>query len=53
MKKVDPDTKLQAQLHVIRLLNELDSVLCGWVLQFEREKIEKLTGPLYELVDED
>lgn len=52
-KTVDPQTRLQAQAHVVGLLNEVEAVLTGWVLQEDREKVEKLVGPLYDLCDKD
>jgi hypothetical protein len=53
MTRPDAETKLRAQAHVVGLLNEVEAVLTGWVLQHEREKIDKLMSPLYELVDRD
>jgi hypothetical protein len=47
------DNKTRAQAHVVGLLNEVESVLTGWVLGEDREMVEKLTAPLYDLCDKD
>jgi len=49
--KVTEDDQVRAQAHAVGLLNQLDSVMTGWVLGHPREQIEKLTSPLYDLLD--
>jgi len=51
--RVSPEDRLRAQAHVVGLLNEVEAVLTGWVLQEDRELVEKLCGPLYDLCDKD
>lgn len=51
--KASPELKLEAQVHVVGLLNQVEATLTGWVIGEDREKIEKLLTPLYELVDRD
>lgn len=53
MPKADAATRLQAQAHAVRLLNELEAVLTGWVLEIDRDTIAPHVDPLYELVDKD
>ena len=52
-KPIDPEDRRRAQAHVVGLLNEIEAVLTGWVLQEDREKVEKLVAPLYDLCDKD
>ena len=51
--EVDEQRKLDVQCEVIRLLNVAESLLTGWVLKHDPEKINQLTSPLYELCDRD
>lgn len=51
--EASPEQKLEAQAHVVGLLNQVESILVGWILKHDREKIAKLTNPLYDLVDHD
>ena len=44
---------VSAQAQCVGLLNQLEAVLCGWVLQHDREKVAKQLGPLYDLLDTD
>lgn len=53
MSRATSEQVLAAQAHVVGLLNEIDSVLTGWVLEEDQEKVKKLTDPLYELCDKD
>jgi hypothetical protein len=39
--------------HAIGSLNNVESLLTGWVLGYDRDKIEELTRPLWELLDAD
>lgn len=48
-----PEEVVRAQAHVVGLLNEIDAVLTGWVLGYDRETVEQHTGPLYEMCDTD
>lgn len=45
--------KLNCQCEVVRLLNQAEALLTGWVLKEDQEKISELMNPLYELVDKD
>lgn len=48
-----PEHKLAVQCAVIGRLNEIESLLTGWVLKHDQDEIAKLTEPLYELCDRD
>lgn len=45
--------KLATQCEVIRRLNEIEALLTGWVLGEDRDEVERLTSPLYDLCDKD
>lgn len=47
------EQRLAAQAHAVGLLNQLESLLTGWVLEEDRDEISKLTEPLYEKLDKD
>jgi hypothetical protein len=47
------ERRVHAQAHVIGLLNQVEATLTGWVLGEDREKVAKLTSPLYDLCDKD
>lgn len=51
--KASPEMKLEVQAMVVGLLNQVEALLTGWVLQEDQDKISKLTEPLYVLVDKD
>lgn len=48
-----PEQRIEAQAHVCGLLNQVESILTGWVLGEDRDAVSKLTEPLYALVDKD
>jgi hypothetical protein len=52
-RKPTPDEVLHAQGHVVGLLNEVEAVLSGWVLGYDRDGLKKLTDPLYDMCDTD
>ena len=52
-RKATQEEIVQAQARLVGMLNEIDAVLTGWVLGHPREQVEKLTGPLYDLLDQD
>lgn len=52
MSNVTEEMETQAQAHVVGLLNEVEAVLSGWVLGYDREKVAELTGPLYQMCDQ-
>lgn len=47
------ELRIGAQAHAIDLLNAVQAVLTGWVLQEDADKIRALLDPLYELTDKD
>ena len=47
------EREIHAQAHVLRLLNEAEAVLTGWVLKHSKDEIAKLLDPLYTLCDRD
>lgn len=49
----DEDTIREAQAHTVRLLNELENITTGWVLQWDREWISERIDPIYERLDTD
>lgn len=51
--KATAEDRLRAQAHAVGLLNEVEATLTGWVLGHDREKVAKLTEPLYALCDRD
>ena len=51
--KATAEDKVQAAAHAVGLLNELQAVLTGWVLEHDREKIEKMLDPVYDLLDKE
>lgn len=53
MPKATAEQRLNAQAHVVGLLNEIEAVLTGWVLAEDRDAVNELTAPLYELCDKD
>jgi len=53
MAKPTPEDIKRAQAHVVGLLNEIENVLTGWVLGYDREKVAKHVDPLYEMCDTD
>lgn len=53
MPEATPEQRLAAQAHVAGLLNEIESVLAGWVLKIDRDTFSKHVDALYALVDRD
>lgn len=51
--KITDDDVVRAQAHVIGRLNEIEAVLTGWTLGYDRETVERLVAPLYEMCDTD
>lgn len=49
----DEATILAAQAHVVSLLNELENVVTGWVLQWDREWVSQQIDPIYARLDTD
>jgi len=49
--KINPDDILQAQAHVVGLLNQAEAILTGWVLKYDRDEIAALFDPLYARCD--
>jgi hypothetical protein len=51
--RADEETKIRAAAHCVGLLNELEAVLCGWVLELDREWVAKCLDPIYRKLDEE
>jgi hypothetical protein len=47
----DEERKHGTRNEVVRLLNQVESLLTGWVLKEDRDEVARLTGPLYEMAD--
>lgn len=47
------DEVVAAQAHAVGLLNEAEAVMSGWAIGYDREKLKRLTDPLYDLLDTD
>lgn len=47
------ELRLDAQCGVLRMLNQAEAILTGWVLKEDAEKVSALFSPLYDLCDKD
>lgn len=52
-RQVDPQIKLHAQVHAVRLLNELEAVLKGWALKVDEDTVDKWLDPVYTYLDQE
>jgi hypothetical protein len=49
--KADATEVTRAAARAVGLLNELEAVLTGWVLAYDRDEVEQLLAPVYEKLD--
>jgi hypothetical protein len=49
----EPAEVTRAAAHAVGLLNELEAVLTGWVLAYDRDEIERLLAPVYARLDQE
>jgi hypothetical protein len=51
--KADATEVTRAAAHAVGLLNELEAVLTGWVLAYDRDEIERMLAPVYAKLDQE
>jgi hypothetical protein len=53
MTRATPQQRLDATVHAVRLLNELEFVLKGWVLLVPAETVDGWLDPVYTHLDKE
>jgi hypothetical protein len=53
VRVTDEERRVETRNRVIGMLNEVESLLTGWVLKEDRWAVAELTEPLYGLADKD